>query len=289
MMHKWGLGTFSAALMVPSLALADDAGAVRVRFSTASPNDEIEHAACALATAFESGDHAAAAFDVRVNDHRCSSEPLAPDAVALRVRIDGRAVTLESESDVIPRADLERAVTQLARSLRQKLIISIDEAPPVRIKAPPSQQSEGESTADERRKWKEGDSIPLGYHTESQPRWGAVGAGAATFTLAYVLSAIGAALDGSGVFGWLYVPIVGPYVLTVESFALAPLTLGLSAITGVSFLFDAFAQTAGVAILIYGAVSKKTVLVRNEFGIRDLVPVPFATRDAAGLSVIGRF
>jgi hypothetical protein len=112
--------------------------------------------------------------------------------------------------------------------------------------------------------------------------------GASVFGSAYVLSAIGAAAGG-GTFDWLFVPVAGPFVMAAEAFVLAPFTLGLTAIAGVGFLADAAAQTVGLALTIYGAASRKTVLVRNDSSAFQIKPMPFATRDGAGLAVVGRF
>jgi hypothetical protein len=271
----------AAAMLVPSFALADEnenADAVRVRFYTDASADEISRAACTLTAAFESSGRGVG-FDVSVDDHRCSSEPIEQDAIALRVRTAERhVVVLESASDTIPRTDLERGVSRVGRDLKQKL---------VRVIVLPAPREEAEVV--DPRAWKEGDSVPSGYHTESHARYGMLGAGAGMFGAAYIFSAIGGAAAGGGPFGWLFVPVAGPFVMATEAFVLAPLTLGLSAIAGFLFMVDGVAQTVGLALTIYGAASQKTVLVRNESSAFQIKPVPFATRDSAGLAFVGRF
>ena len=78
--------------------------------------------------------------------------------------------------------------------------------------------------------------------------------------------------------GWLYVPVVGPFVLVgfadgVPGAQAAFFTLGLF-------------QTAGLAFLIAGLAHNRQAGPREQ---PDVAIAPFATPTASGLSVAGRF
>lgn len=125
----------------------------------------------------------------------------------------------------------------------------------------------------------EGMTIPPGYTAVERTRKGPIIGGAVTFGAMYLLTALGASIandanhdNGASA---LFVPAVGPFIQMGKA----------DGDTGKFFLVvDGLAQSAGLALLVYGLSSKKTVLMRN-----DLVVAPVIGQGTAGAGVLGRF
>jgi hypothetical protein len=121
--------------------------------------------------------------------------------------------------------------------------------------------------------YNEGDAVPPGYHPESRARKGLIVGGAVTFGVLYLFSVLGAAIAGDAAkeccnednpASALYIPIAGPFVQMAK----------VDSSTGNVFLaLDGLGQAAGAAMLIYGLTSQKTVLVRNDLGTVQVVPM----------------
>lgn len=136
--------------------------------------------------------------------------------------------------------------------------------------------------------YEEGEPIPPGYHAESRVRTGLVVGGAVTFGVLYLISALtGAAINDvnkatssnndSGDF--LFVPVAGPFLQMTKT----------ESSTGNVFLaIDGIAQAAGATMLIVGLTSPKTVLVRNDLGQVQLMPMRMG-KDGTGLGLVGTF
>jgi hypothetical protein len=131
--------------------------------------------------------------------------------------------------------------------------------------------------------WEEGQDIPPGYHVSTRVRKGPVIAGAVVFGLLYLFSTLAAAIDSevnSGSGGPLLVPAIGPFIQmgstsdSIGTWALA---------------VDGLAQTGGLALLIYGIAAPKTVLVRNDLGLRIEPRVIAVGRSGTGLGLVGSF
>jgi hypothetical protein len=131
--------------------------------------------------------------------------------------------------------------------------------------------------------YEEGDRIPPGYHEDTRTRKGLVIAGAVTFGVFYLISAMTAAVGSDKKLDVdnqaLWIPAVGPFIQLAKSD------------TGVERFFcglDGIVQTAGATMLIYGLASPKTVLVRNDAGLK-LRPVPIVAKSTMGVGLGGTF
>jgi len=129
--------------------------------------------------------------------------------------------------------------------------------------------------------WEEGDAVPYGYHPESRVRRGLVIGGAIPFGIFYLFSAMTAAIasDAGDDDGALYIPAIGPFIQLAKSD---------SSTARFFCALDGIVQTGGLAMLIYGIASPKTVLVRNDLGLQ-LHLRPVATRNGMGLGLGGTF
>jgi hypothetical protein len=129
------------------------------------------------------------------------------------------------------------------------------------------------------------DLVPDGYHAEERVRKDFVIAGSLLFGLPYLGSVLfGMALADyqSGVGGKVspglfFLPVIGPYLVLGE----------IGQVDG-TVLLDGIAQTAGMAMLIYGSVWKKTVMVPNTSARVTVLPTGFG-KDGAGLVLAGSF
>jgi hypothetical protein len=135
--------------------------------------------------------------------------------------------------------------------------------------------------------WEDGEPIPQGYHRATRTRTGMIVAGAVTFGSLYLLSLLvaSAGSDASNSGGTtnpvasLYIPAIGPFIQMTNS----------STATGNVFLaIDGAAQCAGMAMLIYGLTSPRTVLIRNDLAQTMVVPMHIG-QSGYGLGVISRF
>jgi hypothetical protein len=136
--------------------------------------------------------------------------------------------------------------------------------------------------------WSDGEPIPDGYHRSTRVRRGPIIGGAVTFGSLYLLSILAAASaqdsarsegSNSSPDAALYVPGIGPFIQMVST---------TSATSNVVLAVDGLAQSAGIALLIYGLTSPRTILVRNDFAQAAVVPIALG-REGAGLGVVGRF
>ena len=134
--------------------------------------------------------------------------------------------------------------------------------------------------------WNDGDPVPPGYHAETRTRTGLIVGGAVLFGTLYLLSTFVAAVvsdanQGKGGDNALYVPGVGPFIqMTTTSSATGNLVLAI----------DGAAQSAGLAMLIYGIASPKTILVRNDLGLSKPLVLPIRIgNDGYGLGFVAQF
>jgi len=137
-------------------------------------------------------------------------------------------------------------------------------SPPASYPPPPSWAPAGPKQL----AYKEGDPIPAGYHPEKRARKGLVVGGACMFGAAYLGSLLGYAFasdNGDHEYWPLVVPVLGPF-LTMAT-ANVPLVKGDGA-PGVLLLIDGVLQGGGVALAVLGITEKKTVLLRNDIGVR---------------------
>ncbi len=136
--------------------------------------------------------------------------------------------------------------------------------------------------------WEDGEPIPQGYHRTTRARTGMIVAGAVTFGTLYLISLL-VASAGSDVanaggttnpVASLYIPAIGPFIQMTNS----------STATGNVFLaIDGIAQSAGLAMLIYGITSPRTVLVRNDLATQLVVTPMHVGQSGYGLGVFARF
>ena len=120
--------------------------------------------------------------------------------------------------------------------------------------------------------------VPSGYTVVERTRKGPLIAGAVTFGSAYLLAAAFEAIGNHYTTRpeyALFVPVLGPFLQMDR--AGADLSTLILATNGI-------AQGIGVGLLVYGLVSKKQVLVRD-----DLAVIPIVSASSAGLSLVGRF
>ncbi|WP_394844776.1 hypothetical protein LZC95_47985 [Pendulispora brunnea] len=125
--------------------------------------------------------------------------------------------------------------------------------------------------------WEEGQPIPNGYHMETRIRRGLVIGGAIPFGIFYVFSLMAASIsaDAQDNASALLLPALGPFIQAAQT----------QSSTGQFFCaLDGIVQTGGLAMLIGGLVSPKTVLVRNDLGFKmELRPVATHTSMGVGL------
>lgn len=118
--------------------------------------------------------------------------------------------------------------------------------------------------------YEEGDPIPYGYRPETRIRKGLVIGGAVTLGSLYLISASIGSLakdidSSSDAFTPLFFPVVGPFV-TIQT--------ADSQGSGTFFLLiDGVGQTAGLAMLIAGIASPRSVLLRNDLAEVRVAPV----------------
>jgi hypothetical protein len=132
--------------------------------------------------------------------------------------------------------------------------------------------------------WQEGQPVPSGYHPVQRVRKGFIIAGAVTLGTMYLLTAFGAAIahdaNQNGSADALFIPVAGPF-----------LQMSQTSYTTGQFLniVDGLAQTGGLVMLVYGLSSPSTILIRNDVGVRTLLPVPYANSQGAGMGFVGTF
>jgi len=109
--------------------------------------------------------------------------------------------------------------------------------------------------------------------------------GAITFGTTYLFSllAASASLDKSprGLEP-LFVPCIGPFI--------AAATTKTNSSGAALLLLDGAAQSAGAFMIIYGMVSKRKVLLRNDLSKPFILPTPASFgRGSVGLGMVGAF
>jgi hypothetical protein len=139
--------------------------------------------------------------------------------------------------------------------------------------------------------WELGQPVPPGYHPATRRRVAPIVGGSVLLGATYVLSVFASlATDvvnsnaDLGVPGGknnhaLLVPVVGPFWDATESWTDRQKAF---------LVIDGLAQSAGLALLIYGLVSPKPVLVRDQPGLVMIAPLVLG-RDAGGVGLAGRF
>ncbi len=134
--------------------------------------------------------------------------------------------------------------------------------------------------------WEETEPVPPGYHPATRIRKGAVIAGAIVFGVFYLFSTAVAAggSDAGGSSGnaeaALWVPGIGPFIQMGST---------TSAIGNWALALDGLAQTAGLALFVYGIASPRTVLVRNDLGLHVVPRVMALGHGGGGLGLVGSF
>ncbi len=131
--------------------------------------------------------------------------------------------------------------------------------------------------------YEEGDPVPYGYRPETQIRKGLVIGGAVTLGSLYLISAsIGSLANdidsSSDQFTPLFFPVVGPFI-----------TIGTASSEGSGTFFlliDGVGQSAGLAMLIAGLASPRTVLLRNDLAEVRVAPVVVGDGQL-GLGLVG--
>lgn len=135
--------------------------------------------------------------------------------------------------------------------------------------------------------WSEDEPVPPGYHPAKRARTGMIVGGAVLFGTMYLITGFVAAAGAdsatangtSNQYGALWVPGVGPFLqMTNTSTAMGNYVLAI----------DGLAQCAGLAMLIYGISSPRTVLVRDDLAKPMIMPMKIG-QDGYGLGVLGRF
>ena len=136
------------------------------------------------------------------------------------------------------------------------------------------------------RDWHDGDPIPWGYHREERVRKGEVISGSIVFGVPYLYSAFFAAVGAdaygssgeSNKLGWLYLPVLGPFLELTEFH---------SSTLDYLWIIDGVAQALGAALVIHGMTSPRPVLVRNDLAL-SVMPARLG-QDGTGLMILGRF
>lgn len=141
---------------------------------------------------------------------------------------------------------------------------------------------------------------PEGYHLESRPRRGLVIAGSITFGTMYVISLSVASNSRTTGDGWLFVPVLGPFLdLSARRRCddRAELDCFDDAGNRVLLTFDGLVQIAGAAMLFAGFAAPSHVWVRDDAPVAKREPpkptIAFAPttfgRSGLGLGMGGEF
>jgi hypothetical protein len=129
----------------------------------------------------------------------------------------------------------------------------------------------------------EGEPVPPGYTAVPRRRTGALIAGATVLGSLYMLSAMAASIsaDDDNELAPLFMPVVGPFAQL----------FGTESASGRFFLVvDGLGQSAGLALLIYGLTSMKTVLLRNDLTTSSSPrPRVLPVVSARGVGLVGTF
>lgn len=137
--------------------------------------------------------------------------------------------------------------------------------------------------------YRDGQIVPPGYHVEAKPDTTLLVLGSLDLGLGYGLGvAVAAEAKFANKSGYMLVPVAGPWITYAvrtpecpgsqenDNCLIAPLVTA-------GFVLDGLAQGLGAAV----------VVMQLAFPSKRLVPntafVPYAARDGAGLTVVGRF
>jgi hypothetical protein len=137
----------------------------------------------------------------------------------------------------------------------------------------------------ELRHWHDGDPIPPGYHSEEKARDGLVVAGGLVFGIPWGITVLVAASSRNSPDQVLYAPILGPCLRIRDN---NPASNDADIVGDVFLAMDCLVQAAGAAMIIIGATTTKTVLVRNVASMPLVVPMRFGN-DGYGLGVVSQF
>jgi hypothetical protein len=139
------------------------------------------------------------------------------------------------------------------------------------------------------------DSVPVGWHRETQLRQWALTAGLLASTGGYV-AAVGVATLvrasnlRASLSDWLYVPVAGPFVVASRFTFGRHSTLLDDGLVDFVLLIDGGIQIAGHVLLAYGLASGRPVLVPDRAGTFRIAPVPMAFgAGAVGAGAVGTF
>lgn len=147
----------------------------------------------------------------------------------------------------------------------------------------------------------EGEKPPAGYHVEKRSRKGLIIAGSIVTGVLYTLSLVSAAAQDTdhSPSGWLYVPIVGPWIAlgklgSYDEAACDAQSTGdqvcpskSGARTGYALL--GLGQLIGVLLITSGIVFPSTQLVPDAITNNGISVLPFYAGNSGGLAVVGRF
>ena len=132
--------------------------------------------------------------------------------------------------------------------------------------------------------WPEDEPAPPGYHRSMRMRRGPIIGGSILFGVTYTTTVLVAAAlrdAGNSTYGWLYLPAIGPLI---------DLTNSGSATASTFLVLDGLAQSAGLALLIWGLTSPSPVLVRNQIDGPRVMPAPIVfAHGGSGFGLVGMF
>jgi hypothetical protein len=132
--------------------------------------------------------------------------------------------------------------------------------------------------------WPEDEPAPPGYHRSMRMRRGPIIAGSILFGITYTTTVLSAAAlrdAGNSTYGWLYLPAIGPLI---------DLTNSGSATASTFLVLDGLAQSAGLALLIWGLTSPSPVIVRNQIDAPRVMPAPILfAHGGSGFGLVGMF
>lgn len=147
-----------------------------------------------------------------------------------------------------------------------------------------------------RLEWSKGEPIPPGYTPSTEIRSGFVIAGAVTLGVTWIFGGIvpgiAGTAAGAGEFGVMFVPAVGPFIAMPVLAAASSGSSGLGAAYAI-LVIDGLAQSTGAALLLYGLLAQRDVLIRNDkVGNTNVkwmpTPMPMGTA-GRGFGVVGTF
>jgi hypothetical protein len=130
--------------------------------------------------------------------------------------------------------------------------------------------------------WRPEQPVPPGYHPETRVRKGSVIAGLITFGIPYIYSSLIASIGEDAnetSVRPLWVPVLGPF-----------LEIGYSHSVTLDYalVLDGLTQGLGAGLVIYGIMSPRNVLIRNDLAMVQVTPMRLG-RDGNGVGFIGRF